>query len=314
MSSLSFPYPAVILIAALAAALIFHLSRVSGPQRLVHAAYAAAALGLSYLLGAAAFGWAFEGQGALLWAYLALFVLAAVIATRRRLTLGAIGLPWLSATIQLGVVAYMFAPESIRKPPVTAALFLYFIFEALLWLRGRQIEDPSAPGADKARKRPPLFTPQRRRGLAEISLAAAAVAISYLLFVGPAAHVRSGSDLAQHEEPQIEQTAEETTGVEEPAAETIPATTDEASTTENRGSETAEAARQVAAHTPVEHPTAATEPEVYTARAGDTFKSIAKRLYGATSKWRAIADANPHVKSKRLQAGQLITLPSSPIR
>ncbi len=314
MSSLSFPYPAVILIAALAAALVFHLSRASGPQRLVHAAYAAAALGLSYLLGAAAFGWAFEGQGALLWAYLALFVLAAVVATRRRLTLGAIGLPWLSATIQLGVVAYMFAPESIRKPPVTAALFLYFIFEALLWLRGRETEDPSVPAADKPRKRPPLFTPQRRRGLAEISLAAAAVAISYLLFVGPAAHVRSGSDSAQHEEPQIEQTAEETTGVEEPAAETIPATTDEASTTESRESETAEAAPQVAGRTPVEPPTAATEPEVYTARAGDTFKSIAKRLYGATSKWRAIADANPGMKSKKLQAGQLIMLPSAPIR
>jgi nucleoid-associated protein YgaU len=56
------------------------------------------------------------------------------------------------------------------------------------------------------------------------------------------------------------------------------------------------------------------EPEVYTARAGDTFKSIAKRVYGATSKWRAIAELNPDLKSKKLRAGQLVKLPAAPTR
>jgi len=151
MISLPSHYPAAILIAALAAALLFHLSRILGRQRLVHAAYAAAAVGLIYLLSAAAFGWEFDLQGVLLWVYLALFVLAGAMAARRRATLGVIGLPWLSALIQLGVVAYMFAPESYRKPPETAALFLYFVFEAAVWLRGR--EEEAATSADERRRR-----------------------------------------------------------------------------------------------------------------------------------------------------------------
>ena len=221
-SNLSSAYVAVILMAALAAALPFHLSRILGPQRLLHAAYAAAALGLFYLLGATAFGWTFDRQGALLWVYLALFLLAAGIAARRRMTLGAIGLPWLSALIQLGVVAYMFAPDSFRKPPVTAALFLYFIFEALVWLRGREAQEPAASVGANDRERPPLFPPLRRRGFAEASLAAAAIAIAFLLVAGPqAAHIGPESDSAQQQEAQIEETAAsgETTNSEEPASE-----------------------------------------------------------------------------------------------
>ena len=77
----------------------------------------------------------------------------------------------------------------------------------------------------------------------------------------------------------------------------------------------AEAAPQAAGNAPVESPpTVAKDPGVYTARAGDTFKSIAKRLYGATSKWRAIAELNPDLKSKKLRAGQLVNLPSAPAR
>ena len=200
-SNLTSAYAAVALMAALAAALPFHLSRVLGPQRLLHVAYAAAALGLFYLLGATAFGWTFDRQGALLWVYLAFFLLAAGVAARRRMTFGAIGLPWLSALIQLGVVAYMFAPDLFRKPPVTAALFLYFIFEALVWLRGREAQEPAPPVGVNDRERQPLFPPRRRRGFAEASLAAAAIAIAFLLVAGPqAAHVNPELDSAQQQE------------------------------------------------------------------------------------------------------------------
>lgn len=316
MISQSSPYLIPILIAALAAALLFHLSRILGRQRLVHAAYAAAAIGLIYLLGSAAFGWAFVSEGALLWVYLALFVLAGAMAARRRATLGAIGLPWLSALIQLGVVAYMFAPESFRKPPVTAALFLYFVFEAVVWLRGREAEAPTNADGDD-RERPPLFPPQRRRGVAEVSLAAAAIAIAYLLAVGPRGS-NVGLDLAtaRQQEPQTEQSAAdgETAASEEPPPESAPA--DGAAQTGSAASEPAEVAPQVAAREPATPPApvAAKEPEVYTARAGDTFKSIAKRVYGATSKWRAIAELNPDLKSKKLRAGQLVKLPAAPTR
>ncbi|MGJ0513526.1 LysM peptidoglycan-binding domain-containing protein [Methylocystis sp.] len=316
-SNLTSAYAAVILMAALAAALPFHLSRILGPQRLLHAAYAAAATGLFCLLGATAFGWTVDRQGALLWVYLALFLLAAGVAARRRMTLGAIGLPWLSALIQLSVVAYMFAPDSFRKPPLTAALFLYFLFEALVWLRGREAQEPTALVGANDRERPPLFPPRRHRGFAEASLAAAAIAIAFLLFAGPqAAHIAPESDSAQQQEPQIDETAASgvTTNSEEPASEAASSATDEAPKTESGESAPAEAA-QAAGHTPVESPpTVAKDPGTYTARAGDTFKSIAKRLYGATSKWRAIAELNPDLKSKKLRAGQVVNLPPAPTR
>ncbi|KAF0210728.1 MAG: hypothetical protein FD139_382 [Methylocystaceae bacterium] len=317
-SNISSAYVAVVFMAVLAAALLFHLSRILGPQRLLHAAYAAAALGLFYLLGATAFGWTFYGQGALLWVYLVFFLLAAGIAARRRMMLGAIGLPWLSALIQLGVVAYMFAPDSFRKPPVTAALFLYFIFEALIWLRGREAQELAPSVGANDRERPPLFTPKRRRGLAEASLAIAGFAVAFLLVAGPqAAHEASEPDSAQQQQSEIEQTAAigETTNSEEPAPEANPSATNAEPKTGSQESEPAEAAPQVAGNAPVEPPpTAAKDPGVYTARAGDTFKSIARRLYGATSKWREIAERNPDLKSKKLRAGQLVNLPSAPTR
>lgn len=341
MSSLSFPYPAAILIAVLVAALVFHLSRILGPQRLVHAAFAAAAVGLIDLLGSTAFGWRFVGQGALVWVYLALFILAAAVATRRRLTLGAIGLPWLSALIQLGVVAYMFAPESFRKPPVTAALFLYFVFEALVWLRGRQAQEPAQPSDAKDRQRPPLFPPQRRRGVAEVSAAVAAIVIAYLLFVGPpTSKLGPDSATAQHHESQTEPTAvtdetataEQAPAVGETAANEEPPAAGETAASEEKPAEPAapedsanagSAAKEqpespppqlaTSEAAPPSAPAAAKDPGVYTARAGDTFKSIAKRLYGTAHKWRALAQANPELKAKKFRAGQLIKLPSPPI-
>jgi len=312
MTSLPSDYPALILIAALAAPLIFHLSRILGRQRWVHAAFAAAAAGLIYLLGEAAFDWRFDGQGALLWVFLALFVVAGAIAVRRRATLGAIGLPWLSALIQLGVVAYMFAPEPFRKPPVTAALFLYFLFEAAVWLRGREQEPPTPAGGDD-RKRPPLFPPPRRRGVAEVSVGVAALAIAYLLIVGPhPIDVGPGAATAQQQEPQIEPAAAggESAPSEEQAAN---GAGDEARIGESAANEPAEAAKAASEPSAPPPSAAAKDPGVYAARAGDTFRSIAKRLYGSANKWRALADANPDVKVKKFRAGQLIKLPSAPI-
>ena len=310
MISLSSPYPTLILIAVLAAALLFHLSRLLGRQRWVHAAFAAAAIGLIYLLGEAAFGWRLDDHGALLGIYLALFVASGAIAARRRATLGAIGLPWLSALIQLGVVAYMFAPEPFRKPPATAALLLYSLFEAVVWLRGREAEP--APASDNGdRKRPPLFPPPRRRGLAEVSVAVAALAVAYLLVVGPhPSTVGSDDATAQQHEPQIELAAVE--GETAAPEGTSNAGENEARVSESAASEAAEPAKAPASEPPAASaPMAAKDPGVYAARAGDTFKSIAKRLYGATDKWRALADANPALKAKKFRAGQLIKLPSA---
>lgn len=310
-------YLPMILIAALAAAFVFHLTRLMGPGRFLHAAYAASAAGLIYILGAERFGWRIAVEPALLWVYVALFALVAVYAARRRAKFGVIGLPWLSALIQQGVVAYMFAPDWFRKPPVTAVLFLYFAFEALAWLRGREEEEKGALAAADAAARPPLFPPKRRRGPAEISLAAVALAIAYLLFIGP--HPVVEAPEAATAEGTTGAEGEQSVASEEPAApegqETASAETQPSEPESEKALGAApEPSPTVAARESEAAPPAAKADEVYAARAGDTFKSIAKRVYGTANKWRALADANPEVKAKKFRAGQLIKLPSPPTR
>lgn len=305
-------YPPFILMAALVAALLYHLSQLTGPRRLLHAAYLATAAGLIYILGSAAFGWQSGADSALLWVYVGLFALVGAYAARRRAQLGAIGLPWLSALIQQGVMAYMFAPDSFRKPPVTFLLLIYFALEVVIWLRGRE-EETNAPADEKAGSRPPLFPPKRRRGLTEAALAAASAAIVYLLFVGPRAPIVApeAATTEQAADAQIEQTAasEESAPAQEPVAEAEPADA------ENKDAGAGVAPKVAATEPDVDASSAAAKAsDIYAARAGDTFKSIAKRIYGTPEKWRVIADANPGVKSKKLRAGQLIKLPSPPTR
>jgi LysM repeat protein len=312
-------YPPIILMAALAVALLYHLSQFAGPRRLLHAAYAATAAGLIYILGSGAFGWRAGAEPALLWAYVGLFALVGAYAARRRAQFGAIGLPWLSALVQQGVMAYMFAPDSFRKPPVTFLLLIYFALEVVVWLRGRE-EEPDAPAVADLESRPPLFPPKRRRGLTEVALAAVSAAIVYLLFVGPRGPVVApeAATTEQAADSQIEQTAasEESAPAQEPVAEAKPAET-EAKQAEAEA-KTPDSAPKIAA-TELDasagaQSAAAKASQAYAARAGDTFKSIAKRIYGTPEKWRAIADVNPDVKSKKLRAGQLIKLPSPPTR
>lgn len=47
----------------------------------------------------------------------------------------------------------------------------------------------------------------------------------------------------------------------------------------------------------------------YTIRKGDTFWSIAQRIYGDGQRWKDIAQANPSVDPKKLAIGQEIDLP-----
>jgi nucleoid-associated protein YgaU len=48
----------------------------------------------------------------------------------------------------------------------------------------------------------------------------------------------------------------------------------------------------------------------YTTKAGDTFESLAYRLYGSSAKWYILADANPHIfYPLDLGSGQRIILP-----
>lgn len=51
------------------------------------------------------------------------------------------------------------------------------------------------------------------------------------------------------------------------------------------------------------------QPKNYTVQPGDTFSTIAVKIYGSQKQWIDIAIANPFVDAKRLQIGQTIRLP-----
>lgn len=301
----------LLLIALLAAAFVLHLFRLTTPARWLHAAYAASALGLILVLGARTYGWSAVSPTVLMWVFLVLFLAVAAVAARRRIERGRIGLPWLSALIQLGAVAYMFAPAQFWKPPLAFLLFLYFAAELVSWLRGQEEEIDAAEDDDH---RPPLFPPKRQRGLTEASLAAAAATMIYVMAVGPRAPV------VAPEEPQQEASAE-STSVEGESAAPETATADTAPTTSEPPAGDAASAETPKVATAEPQAPAASGAEApaapgatYTVLAGDTYKSIAKRLFGDRKKWRAIADANPGVKGNKLRAGQVLKVPDMPQR
>ena len=54
------------------------------------------------------------------------------------------------------------------------------------------------------------------------------------------------------------------------------------------------------------------EFRAYTVRSGDQIMTIARRLYGDTRHWQAIAKANPEVDPQKLRVGQTIRVPKDP--
>jgi len=54
------------------------------------------------------------------------------------------------------------------------------------------------------------------------------------------------------------------------------------------------------------------EFRAYTVKTGDQIMTIAKRLYGDTRHWQAIAKANPEVDPQKLRVGQTIRVPKDP--
>jgi hypothetical protein len=161
------------LMAPVAAALVAHLSQIAGPHRLRHALYAATAAGLFYLFGGRALGWSFLPREALALAFGALFVFVATNAWRADEEEPEIA--WGGLLVETGAMAYLFAPLSWWKPPVSALLLLYFLIELFTLLKGRE-EYAAGAGQDH---RPPLFPPKRTRGLRELASAAAAAALVY---------------------------------------------------------------------------------------------------------------------------------------
>jgi 5'-nucleotidase len=71
---------------------------------------------------------------------------------------------------------------------------------------------------------------------------------------------------------------------------------------------TVEAAAPAAAPAPEAAPAAPAEG-THTIVAGDTLWAIAREAYGAGSKWKTIADANPEVKADDLTIGSTLKIP-----
>ncbi|PPD45908.1 MAG: hypothetical protein CTY15_03405 [Methylocystis sp.] len=286
--------------AIVAAALLAHLTRIAGPDRFLHAAYAATAAGLFYLFGSAAFGWSFIPREALFGLYALLFVAVVAVALIRR---NAIGIPVASLMIQFAGMAYMWAPANYWKPPLAALFLLYFVIEAAGWIRGRQ----PAPEADDDKRRPPLIPPKPIRGLSEIALAGVAAAMVYVFTAGMGKAPVAAT-------PPAEQASAETPTAEPEASTQSGSGASESAPVETAAKEpeAAEPAQAAPAEPAPAEPAAANS---YTALAGDTLKTIAKKIYGKPDKWRALASANPGLKpGVRLKAGQVVALPEPPAK
>jgi 5'-nucleotidase/UDP-sugar diphosphatase len=57
--------------------------------------------------------------------------------------------------------------------------------------------------------------------------------------------------------------------------------------------------------------TSAAAPEEHVIEAGDNYWKLAEKIYGSGMKWKAIADANPQYKPKRLPIGAMLKMPPS---
>lgn len=287
------------LLAVVAIAMLAHLSQLGGKHRLLHGLYAATAAGLVYLFGAKAFGWSFLPREALLAVFGLLFVVVAGLALLRRKANSDI--PWGGLLIELAAMAYIFAPLSFWKPPLSALLLLYFLLELFSWLKGR--EESVAEG-ELNDHRPPLFPPKRVRGVREFAAAAAAAALVYVFAMGTG---KAPVAPAPEEQTQAEQPVEASASAENPApTENQTAEAPSTPADEPKPTETAQAPDPASPPAvPAERP-----DDSYTAKAGDTLKSIARKLYGKTNKLSALAAANPGVKpTAKLKAGQIVKLP-----
>ena len=60
---------------------------------------------------------------------------------------------------------------------------------------------------------------------------------------------------------------------------------------------------------PAEAAPAAAAEGTHTIAAGDTLWDIAKKAYGAGSKWKTIADANPEIDADNLTVGTTLKIP-----
>jgi LysM repeat protein len=286
----------LVFMAVLAAALLAHLSQIAGPARLLHLAHAAPAAGLLYLFGSAALGWKFIPRDVWLAIFLSLAAIVAAVAAFRHFRNGDAGFPWGTLLIQQLATAYIWAPLSFWKPPLSALLLLYFLLELYGWLKGRE----ATPETEVDSRHPPLFPPKRVRGVREFALIGAAAAMVYVFAAGTG---RAPVVSTEAEAPAQSEPATAETGAGE-SAETPAGEADGAAK---------EAAREAAAAKEPSAASSASVEKVYTALSGDTLKSIARKLYGKPEKWRDLAAANPGVKpGAKLRKGQTIKLPEPP--
>lgn len=288
-------------LAVVAVATLAHLSQIAGKRRLLHGVYAATAAGLVYLFGAKALGWNFIPREALFVLYAFLFAVVAGVALMRRGENDDVR--WIGLLIEQAAMAYIFAPLNYWKPPLSALLLLYFLLELFSWLKGGEA---AAAESEESDHRPPLYPPKRVRGVQEFGAAAAAAALVYVFAMGAGrAPVASAPD-----EPAVEQSAAEAPPTAEAPA---PAESASAETPPAEESKPAETAQATETPPPSAAPAPTAPADTYVAKAGDTLKLIARKLYGKANKLSALVAANPGVKpATKLKAGQAIKLPEPP--
>lgn len=277
--------------------------------RFLDATEALVAAGLFYLFGIGAFGWSLIPREALFALYALVFATLAAFAIRRRARREDIRSPLGAILMQQAAMAYLFAPLGVWKPLISALLLIYFLVDMVRRLMGGEPAVAARDAAGNTDHRPPLFPAKRVRGVREFALAGAAAAFAYVFAMG--------TSRAPVPPPPAEQAREEPSASDATATHEAPATPETGETRAEGGVEPPK--EQPASEAPSAAPQpgspAAAPAESYTAAKGETLKSIARKLYGKTEKWREIATANPGLKpAAKLKAGQVIKLPAPPTR
>lgn len=289
------------LLAITGALLLAHLSQVAGAHRLRHVVDALTCGGLIYLFGMRAFGWSVLPKEALSVVFLLLAIGVATFGWRRE-SGGEDDFPWRLTAVQAAAMAYVFGPLSFWKPAASLLLLFFFALETMRWLSGTE---EALTEAQRASPHPPLFPPKRTRGLREFALAGTTAVLTFVFAVGTG---RAPPPPAPETPDPVAESAVES------AVET-PAPAEQSAQAETPAAENAvppdDSAKPASA--PASSQNVPAVPATYTTVAGDTFKTIAKKLYGASDKWRSLATANPGLKpGAKFRAGVAIRLPVPP--
>jgi len=285
--------PSLVWIAALAAVLLFHCShlfRMCGDPRWYHSAHVVMLLGMLYMFSGAAFGLHLLPPSAWTLVYVATStaILGWMLISSGTFVQEALGG---GARLQQVAMIHMWAPMRVWLPLLTFGFVLYFIAEVVAWLANAYSKlEPLAAAEAHARHSGGSLEPRSVFGDVCMTIMAASIAYMFVSMQLTAPTIRRPGQVAENRSaapsgstPTLHQ------------AQSAPA-----------------APPQVAKLPPSPEPGIAASGggKSYKIVAGDTLRTIAKRVYWRVGLLDRIAKANPCLDPRHWRVGRVIKLPA----